>query len=162
MNAQHALGFSGPGTPGTDLFTYNPVDPSGTIAVAITDPSEIAASDTDAVPYPVHNGENAQRLSELRVTLVAAAGTQSLADMARELVAEVGTRVSAARDSAASQQDLASAARLARETETGVSLDEEMVELMRYQQAYAAAARVITTADSALDVLVNRTGLVGR
>jgi flagellar hook-associated protein 1 FlgK len=162
VNAQHALGFSGPGTPGTDLFTYNPVDPSGTIAVAITDPSEIAASDTDAVPYPVHNGENAQRLSELRVTLVAAAGTQSLADMARELVAEVGTRVSAARDSAASQQDLASAARLARETETGVSLDEEMVELMRYQQAYAAAARVITTADSALDVLVNRTGLVGR
>ena len=43
-----------------------------------------------------------------------------------------------------------------------MSLDEEMVELMRYQQAYAAAARVITTADSALDVLVNRTGLVGR
>ena len=162
LNAQHALGFSAPGTPGGPLFSYNPLNPAESVAVVITDPGDLASSDADTVPYPAHNGENAMRLAELRTSLVVAGGTQSLTDLARQLVAEVGSRVAASRDSAESQADLATAARLSREQITGVSLDEEMVELMRYQQAYAAAARVITTADAALDILVNRTGLVGR
>ena len=36
LNAQHALGFSGPGAPGGALFTYNPINPAESIAVAIT------------------------------------------------------------------------------------------------------------------------------
>ncbi|MDR0380580.1 MAG: flagellar hook-associated protein FlgK [Oscillospiraceae bacterium] len=44
---------------------------------------------------------------------------------------------------------------------SGVSLDEEMTDLLRFQHAYNAAARVITTMDEALDVLINRTGRVG-
>ena len=162
LNAQHASGFSGPGAPGGPLLSYNPTDAAATVAAVISDPADLASSDTDAVPYPIHNGENAMRLAELRTSLSAAGGTQSLTGLTRQLVADVGSRVSAARDSGAAQLDLATAARLSREAEHGVSLDEEMVELMRYQRAYAAAARVITTADSALDVLINRTGIVGR
>jgi flagellar hook-associated protein 1 FlgK len=44
---------------------------------------------------------------------------------------------------------------------SGVSLDEEMVNLVRFQHAYNAAARMITAMDEALDVLINRTGRVG-
>jgi flagellar hook-associated protein 1 FlgK len=43
-----------------------------------------------------------------------------------------------------------------------VSLDEENVSLLANQHAYQAAARVMTAVDEALDVLINRTGLVGR
>ena len=43
----------------------------------------------------------------------------------------------------------------------GVSLDEEMVNLVKYQHAYNGAARVITTMDDALDRLINGTGRVG-
>ena len=43
----------------------------------------------------------------------------------------------------------------------GVSLDEEMVSLIRYQHAYSGAARVITAMDDALDRLINGTGRVG-
>ena len=43
-----------------------------------------------------------------------------------------------------------------------MSLDEEMVSLVRYQRALEAASRVMTTVDEALEVLVNRTGIVGR
>lgn len=43
----------------------------------------------------------------------------------------------------------------------GVSLDEEMVGLVRFQHAYNGAARVITAIDDALDRLINRTGRVG-
>ena len=46
--------------------------------------------------------------------------------------------------------------------ESGVNLDEEMTNLLTYQRGYEAASRVLTTIDSMLDQLINRTGLVGR
>lgn len=49
-----------------------------------------------------------------------------------------------------------------RESISGVSLDEEVANLMRYQQSYNAAARVMTAMDEALDVLINKMGVVGR
>jgi flagellar hook-associated protein 1 FlgK len=49
-----------------------------------------------------------------------------------------------------------------RQSVQGVSLDEEMTNLIRFQNAYDAAARVITTMDQALDTLINGTGVVGR
>lgn len=45
---------------------------------------------------------------------------------------------------------------------SGVSLDEEGVNLMQYQRSYSAAARLMTTLDEALDILINKTGVVGR
>lgn len=45
---------------------------------------------------------------------------------------------------------------------SGVSLDEEGISLMQYQRSYTAAARLMTTLDEALDVLINNTGIVGR
>ena len=45
---------------------------------------------------------------------------------------------------------------------SGVDLDEEMTNLIRYQHAYSGASRVITAMDEALDTLINRMGLVGR
>jgi len=45
---------------------------------------------------------------------------------------------------------------------SSVSMDEEGVNLIRFQQSFAASARVMTSLDEALDVLINRTGIVGR
>jgi flagellar hook-associated protein 1 FlgK len=45
---------------------------------------------------------------------------------------------------------------------SGVSLDEEATDMIRFQHAYQAAARVITTMDEILDTLINKVGLVGR
>lgn len=44
----------------------------------------------------------------------------------------------------------------------GVSMDEELTNLMRFQRSYEASARFITTVDSMIDKLINGTGLVGR
>ena len=45
---------------------------------------------------------------------------------------------------------------------SGVYMDEEVMNLMRYQQSYNAAARLMTTLDEALNTLINNTGIVGR
>lgn len=49
-----------------------------------------------------------------------------------------------------------------RKSVMGVSLDEEMTNMIRFQQAYSAAARVVTAMDEMLDTIINRLGLVGR
>ncbi len=48
-----------------------------------------------------------------------------------------------------------------RESVSGVSLDEEMTNLIRYQQGYSAAARALTSLDDAIELLITRTGRVG-
>ncbi len=49
-----------------------------------------------------------------------------------------------------------------RESISGVSLDEEGMNLLKYQKSYNAAARLMTTLDEALDTLINKMGVVGR
>lgn len=49
-----------------------------------------------------------------------------------------------------------------RQSISSVSIDEEMINMIKTQHAYAAASRVITAVDDALDVLINKTGIVGR
>ncbi|WP_427338117.1 flagellar hook-associated protein FlgK [Caloranaerobacter sp. DY30410] len=49
-----------------------------------------------------------------------------------------------------------------RESESGVSIDEEMSNMVKFQHSYNAAARMITTIDAIYEVTINRLGLVGR
>ena len=49
-----------------------------------------------------------------------------------------------------------------RESVMGVSLNEETTNLMKYQKAFEAASRLMTIFDEALDVIINKMGLVGR
>jgi flagellar hook-associated protein 1 FlgK len=50
----------------------------------------------------------------------------------------------------------------ARQSVQGVSLDEEMINMIKFQHAYDAAARVITVMDEALDTVIRGMGIVGR
>jgi flagellar hook-associated protein 1 FlgK len=103
-----------------------------------------------------------QALAGLRTALAAGGGTATLGATAAGIAVRVGSAAANATRSAQSQLAIASAAETARQSGHGVSLDEEMTELMAAQHAYDAAARVMTTIDQTLDTLINRTGLVGR
>jgi flagellar hook-associated protein 1 FlgK len=56
------------------------------------------------------------------------------------------------------QTGVLSAVRGQRESMSGVSLDEEAAELMKFQRAYQASARVISVIDQMLDIVVNSMG----
>lgn len=147
INAQHAQGYDASGAPGGDLFSYDPADPAGTLAVAVTDASRVAAS---SVPGGGLDGGNADRL----------ATATTAGDAYQRLVNGLGTEVASTRRLATNQQALTAQVDSSREQLSGVNLDEEMVTMLQAQRAYEAAARVISTVDSVLDTLINRTGLV--
>ena len=81
-------------------------------------------------------------------------------DSYQGLVNGFGTEVASVKRLAANQQVLTNQVDGSREQLSGVNLDEEMVTMLSSQRAYEAAARVMTTVDSVLDTLINRTGLV--
>jgi len=74
---------------------------------------------------------------------------------------DVANTLSFAKKSADNSNTLAQSADNQRISVAGVSLDEEMTNLIKYQHAYSGASRVITAMDEALDKLINGTGRVG-
>jgi flagellar hook-associated protein 1 len=77
------------------------------------------------------------------------------------LIARIGSAVSEAERNEANAQALTDAVSDRRDSVAGVSLDEEMSNLIRFQRAYQASSRAMSTMDEMLDVLINRTGRVG-
>ncbi|HZC75404.1 MAG TPA: flagellar basal body rod C-terminal domain-containing protein, partial [Gaiellaceae bacterium] len=76
-------------------------------------------------------------------------------------VARVGAEVKGATRQQANAQALTDAVDDRRQSVSGVSMDEEMTNLVRFQRGYQASARAMSTMDEMLDVLINRTGKVG-
>src|SRR5919204_2516536 len=76
-------------------------------------------------------------------------------------VTRVGGDLKAANREEANAQALSDAVDDRRQSVAGVSMDEEMTNLVRFQRGYQASARAMTTMDELLDTLINRTGRVG-
>ncbi len=159
LNAQHRQGSyqdaTGTTSPGGDLLTG-----TGASDLAIA-PGLTGATIAAAGPSgDVHDGDNALALAALRGMADATGST--LDAQARTLVTSIGGAVQNAQRQSTAADELRQAADRARESAHGVSIDEEMVQMVRYQRSLEAASRIMTAVDEALDVLVNRTGLVGR
>lgn len=89
-------------------------------------------------------------------------GNATFATYFSGVVSRVGVLSQKAQQMAEFQADVENHLNALRESVAGVNLDEEMTNMVMYQHAYAAAARVVNAMDEALDVLINRMGLVGR
>jgi flagellar hook-associated protein 1 FlgK len=154
VNAAHTAGYDLDGNPGTNMF--NPAATAKDIAGLLSDPRKVAASLQAPSPTPSLDGSNAAVLAEIGRSTTGPDATY------RQLVVDLGAAAQTANRRSEIQSAVADESEAAREAAAGVNTDEEMVNLLSYQRAYEAAARVITSIDEALDVLINRTGLVGR
>jgi flagellar hook-associated protein 1 FlgK len=155
VNAVQVAGFDLKGVAGTNLFTPPPVTGVGaaaSLSVAITDPSLIAAS-SDGTAGSNGNAEAIYALSSQAII-----GGQSPIDYYSSMVFNVGNATA----NATAEQSASSLALQQlndqRSSISGVSLDEEAANLVRYQQAYAASAQVITAINTMmLDVIDMKT-----
>jgi flagellar hook-associated protein 1 FlgK len=76
-------------------------------------------------------------------------------------VAKIGAHVRESLRQESNAQALTDAVENRRQSVAGVSMDEEMSNLVRFQRSYQASSRAMSTMDEMLDVLINRTGRVG-
>ncbi|BBH23904.1 flagellar hook-associated protein 1 [Paenibacillus baekrokdamisoli] len=86
----------------------------------------------------------------------------SIDDYFRSVVGQLGVQGQEANRQVNNQQTLVDQVDSQRQSVSGVSLDEEMSNLIKFQHAYGAASRFMTTYDQILDKLINGTGSVGR
>ncbi len=151
FNTQNQAGFDLSGNAGGNFFTP-PTAVAGSAAnieVAITDPSLIAASSDGSA------GSNGNVANLLGVRDQALPSGSKPLDLFSNLVLQVGTLgANAKADVNASTLSLQQVTDQ-RGAVSGVSLDEETTNMIRYQRAYQAAARVVTTVNSMYDVLLS-------
>lgn len=152
LNAAHSTGFGKDGVSGRALFTVGAAA-TGTAAGIKVDasvagfPDRIAASSTAAgVPG---NSENARAIVSL--ANVALAGGKSPVDTLASWMGELGNTVRAAASDAEFRTSAREQAEAVFQSGAGVSIDEEMVNLTKYQRAFEASARVMKIADQLLE-----------
>jgi flagellar hook-associated protein 1 FlgK len=151
VNTLHAAGFGLDGSTGNDLFIGSGAADMAVNQVILDNPNRIAAaSAAGAVPG---DASNAAAIADLRTDLTMNGGTFD--DAANELVSQVGHDVQEAKTYQSHQTDMLAYLDNYRESVSGVNLDEEMVNLVKYQAAYNAAAKMITMGDDMLNTLMN-------
>jgi flagellar hook-associated protein 1 FlgK len=151
MNTQQAAGFNLSGTAGTNFFTAPTAQYAARdMRVAITDPDAIAASGT-AVGVPGDN-TNAQAFANLANSGIIAGSTPI--DYYSSIVAAAGADAQSANTYVTFQTSLVNQLEAQRQSTSGVSLDEEAVNLVQYQKSFEAAAKLITTGSDLLDTII--------
>ncbi len=147
VNGVTTTGQSSTGVQHPAFFSYTAGSAATTLAVVPTDASGIATASTTATGGVV-NGTVADAVSQLG----AKAGSPD--KLWTAYVAQVGTQSAAASSRSTAATTSATAATTAQTSTSGVDLDEETSNLVVYQHAYQAAARVISTISDILDTLI--------
>ncbi len=158
VNTLHAAGVGADGGTGRDFFAFVPAiagaaGAAGTISVDAT-----VAADADLVAAagpaaPVGDNGTARDIAALRHARVFG-GSATLAETWGQLVYRVGRDAQVAKDEQHSRLDIVNQVDELRDQVSGISLDEEAMQLMRYQRAYEANARFFRAVDMTLDTLM--------
>lgn len=118
---------------------------------AITDPNKFAASAT-AAGAP---GDNANVLSLAALKDAATVNGSTFGDYYRKVITELGTKANEVSGNADVQKKVTEQLKAGRDSISGVSVEEEAVNLIKLQRAFEAAAKVMKTVDSMYDTLLS-------
>jgi flagellar hook-associated protein 1 FlgK len=151
-----------------ESITVNPNIVSSLSALAASNRTYLDGSGTERVV--VGNGMNALLISNIRHSNIkfvdgvdeslVVAGTYD--DFFRSLIGGLGVQAQEAKRQETNQRFLVESVDSKRQSISGVSMDEEMADMVKFQHAYNAAARQMTTFDEMLDKIINGMGTVGR
>lgn len=157
VNAQHRAGAGLDGSSGTDFFTGTTAAAIAVNPALVAQPEKLAAAAAPAgggAPPP-GDASNADAISSLQNAPVANLGGKSLPEFFQERVSSLGGLSAAAKTAVASAGANLDQLTQQRDSVTGVSTDAEMVNMLKFQRAYEASARVVKTMDEMLGTLIN-------
>lgn len=163
VNALHTAGYDQNGTAGQVFFETLGASAGAADHVALnsallaTNGEALVAASSDA--SAVGDNATARALSDLRNGLVMAGDSATFSDTWSRIVYRVGRDLAAAEDQQATRRELVRQVQALRDGVSGVSMDEEAANLMRFQRAYEANARYFSVVDETLATLLQLAGV---
>jgi flagellar hook-associated protein 1 FlgK len=153
VNQQHRAGYGLDGETGRDLFDVSAVAQGAARSIKVSsdvldDPDSIAAAGA-ATSLP-GGSDNAIALVRLASSPILAGNTQSPGTAYGALISDIGLRSRRAQDTAEHRDSVHAQLENLFQSVSGVSLDEEMIQLSKFQRAFEASSKVITIVDQLL------------
>jgi flagellar hook-associated protein 1 FlgK len=151
----HVTGFNLAGVNGQDFFTppaaINGAAAGLSLAAGLTTSTIAASSSVATLP-----GDNSKALAIARLindTTTTAGATYN--SYYTSLVSTIGLDVKTAKNTVAQDEAFTKQLNSLRESNSGVSLDEELTNLVKYQRSYQASAKLINVATEMMDTVIN-------
>ena len=148
VNTAHRAGTGLDGSTGLDFFT-------GSDATSFAVNPSLTADQIGASAGGQVADGNAALSIATAIRTSSAAGGARIGDQVNALGTRIGQAANDAARNAATNASSLAAAQTARSSTDGVSVDEEMVDMLKFQHSYEAAAKFIAVADGMLDTLIN-------
>ncbi|WP_342537028.1 flagellar hook-associated protein FlgK [Sporosarcina sp. FSL K6-3508] len=161
FNKIHAKGEPLSGTKIDDFFQGDSASTIKVVDEIQKDPNKFNASDAKG---EVGNGKIALELSKFQFNKIKIGDIEdtTIQSYYSGVIGELGVEGQQAVKMTKSSLTLLGAVSNRRDSISSVSLDEEMTDMIRFQQAYNASARMVTVMDETLDKIINGMGVVGR
>ncbi len=157
VNALFTTGTTANGTTGAAFFA-EPVPPSTAVGALDLRLSDALAADSGAIPSGTSglsgDGKLAAQISALRDQKVTALGDQTLSGYYAGVVSDLGRQVSSTQDAVDTQESVTQQIDAQISSTSGVSMDDEMANMLRFQRSYQAAAKALSTFDSMTETLI--------
>lgn len=152
VNAQQASGTDANGNSGAAIFSLGSglAGAASAISVVLSDPNGVAASATGA---GTQDGSNAIAMAALASAAIVGGQTPTACYAA--LVGQIGTKVSQATATQASQSASLTQLQSQQSTLSGVDMNQQAALLQTFEQSYQAAAKVFTILNSVMTSAIN-------
>jgi flagellar hook-associated protein 1 FlgK len=152
VNGIYSSGYDLNGNTGADFFTGTDASDIGVNSALANDPSQLQASGTAGA-----TGDNTVvlALAQLANTNIAGLSNQTFSQSWAQTVGNLGDTISAVNDLVNNSSSTTQMLTSQWNSESGVSIDTEMTNLMQYEKSYEASAQLITTLNEMLQDLVD-------
>lgn len=160
VNTMHKSGYDLNGDPGEDFFASSDGATINAKNITISNILQNGNSGLNKIAaakeLPVATGDNRNVMDILSIksSSILNGGTTTVDDYYKEIITTIGIQGQAANRMTNNQKNLLSFVSGERESNSGVNLDEEMADLIRFQHAYNASARVLSIMDNLLESLI--------
>jgi flagellar hook-associated protein 1 FlgK len=152
VNAVHSAGSGQDGTTGTNFFVGTDAASLAVNPALLADPRLLASGATSAAG----DGTVAKAIAAIKSEALVSGST--LGEAYGSFASLAGTHAVAMQDKLDAESQLSAQLTVQQQSVSGVNLDEEMTDMIRFQQAYNASARVLTTMDEMISTLINNYG----
>lgn len=161
VNGLHSAGVGLDGSTGNDFFTGTGAADIA-VSAAVQGSVDAIAAAGNAAGLPA-DADNALAIAQVQFLVQPiGASTTTVDGFYQQFVAKLGVDADQAYRMEQVQEGVLDAAHARRDSVSGVNMDEEAADMVRFTKSYNAAARMVTAVDEMLETIISRMGIVGR